>query len=199
MNTERTNQSDRQKGSVDQLSTPADETVGQYHDQLISRRQFLSKLSLVLSAVFGGLVGLPVIGFLLAPLLRRPPGVWQTVGPLDAFSVGQTVLVQFRDPSPLPWAGVSARSAAWLRRAGERDFEAFAVNCTHLGCPVRWLADANLFMCPCHGGVFYRDGRASAGPPERPLFRYPMRVQRGEVQLLVGVLPIVEREEDVAE
>jgi menaquinol-cytochrome c reductase iron-sulfur subunit len=24
---------------------------------------------------------------------------------------------------------------------------AFSINCTHLGCPVRWLPDANLFMC----------------------------------------------------
>lgn len=198
MNTEHPEQTERQNEAVDQINTPADETVEQYHDQLISRRRFFSRLSLGLSAVFGGLVGLPVIGFLLAPLLRRTPEVWQTVGTTEQFTLGETVLVQFEDPSPLPWAGVSARSAAWLRRADERQFEAFAINCTHLGCPVRWLQDANLFMCPCHGGVFYRDGRAAAGPPERPLFRYPTRVQGGEVQLQLGTLPIVEREEDFA-
>ncbi len=100
------------------------------------------------------------------------------------------MLVSFLDPSPLPWAGVTARSAAWLRRENERDFVAFAINCTHLGCPVRWLADAELFMCPCHGGVFYHDGRVAAGPPSRPLFQYPVRIQNGQVELLVGALPI---------
>jgi len=33
-------------------------------------------------------------------------------------------------------------------------FTAFAVNCTHLACPVNWQAQAQLFLCPCHGGVF---------------------------------------------
>ncbi len=100
------------------------------------------------------------------------------------------MLVSFLDPSPLPWAGVTARSAAWLRRENERDLVAFAINCTHLGCPVRWLADAELFMCPCHGGVFYHDGRVAAGPPSQPLFQYPVRIQNGQVELLVGALPI---------
>jgi menaquinol-cytochrome c reductase iron-sulfur subunit len=197
MNTDHGNQ--QQNESVDQFNTPADETVGQYHDDLINRRQFLSKLSLGLSALFGGLVGLPVIGFLVAPLLRRPPSEWQSVARVDQLPVGETVLVQYRDPSPLPWAGVTAQSSAWLRRATENEFEAFAINCTHLGCPVRWLQDASLFMCPCHGGVFYSDGQPAAGPPERPLFKFPTRVQNGEVQLEVGTLPIVEREEDFAE
>ncbi len=185
--------------SVDEFNTPAGTSVGDYHDSLLSRRQFFSKFSLALSAAFGGLVGLPVIGFLLAPLLRRPPEVWQSVGALAEFEVDTTVLVQFRDPSPLPWAGVAARSAAWLRRQDEADFVAFAINCTHLGCPVRWLASANLFMCPCHGGVFYRDGQVAAGPPERPLVQYPVRVADGQVQLLVGSLPITNQWDNAEE
>src|SRR3712207_8271662 len=44
--------------------------------------------------------------------------------------------------------------------------KAFAVNCTHLGCPVRWIQDASLFLCPCHGGVFYSDGRVAGGRSE---------------------------------
>jgi menaquinol-cytochrome c reductase iron-sulfur subunit len=172
--------------------TPAEPSAEEYQASLPSRRQFLSKASLALGGVFGALAGVPVIGFLLAPLLRKAPEVWQAVAPVASFQVGETQLVAFRDPSPLPWAGVTARSAAWVRRDTEADFVAFAVNCTHLGCPVRWLADAKLFMCPCHGGVFYRDGRVAAGPPPRPLFRYPWRVRNGQVELLVGTLPIVE-------
>ena len=77
-----------------------------------------------------------------------------------------------------------------MRRTGDQTFTAFAVNCTHLGCPVRWLQDAQLFMCPCHGGVYYGDGRVAGGPPPRPLFQYPVRVQGGEVQLLTQPLRI---------
>lgn len=157
---------------------------------LVSRRSFFSKLSIVLSGVLGALIGLPVVGFLFAPLLSKSPQVWQSVGAIDTFKMGETVLATFEDPSPLPWAGVTARSAAWVRREGEQQFIAFAVNCTHLGCPVRWLQQANLFMCPCHGGVFDNAGRPAAGPPPAPLYRYQTRIYRGQVQLLVGTLPV---------
>jgi menaquinol-cytochrome c reductase iron-sulfur subunit len=136
------------------------------------------------------MLALPGIGFVLAPLFRKSPELWRGVGKLDAFKVGETVNVTFLDPSPLPWAGVTARTAAWLRRVNNDEFIAFAVNCSHLGCPVRWMQEANLFMCPCHGGVYYNDGRVAAGPPPRPLTRYPVRIENGEVQLQTRPLPI---------
>jgi menaquinol-cytochrome c reductase iron-sulfur subunit len=94
------------------------------------------------------------------------------------------------DPSPLPWAGITAKNAVWLRRESDTSFIAFAANCTHLGCPVRWMEGAELFMCPCHGGVYYKDGNVAAGPPPRPLFRYDVRVENGEVQIDSVVVPI---------
>ena len=35
--------------------------------------------------------------------------------------------------------------------------------------------DAELFLCPCHGGVYYADGTVAGGPPPQPLFRYGVR------------------------
>ncbi len=153
-----------------------------------ARRGFLSLLSVVLGAVAAALAAIPSGLFLLGE--RRTPQVWRSVGRLDAFAIGKTVEVSFLDPSPLPWTGVSARTAAWLRRVGERDFIAFSVHCTHLGCPVRWLPDAELFMCPCHGGVFYEDGRVASGPPPRALVRYPVRVRGDAVEILTSPVPI---------
>jgi len=155
-----------------------------------SRRRFLSRLSIVLSGAIGAVVTVPVIGFLLSPLARKGPRVWRAVGPVDQFKVGETVNVTFEDASPLPWAGVTARSAAWLRRDDVDRFTAFTVHCTHLGCPVRWVADAQLFLCPCHGGVYYRDGTVSAGPPPRTLPQYPVRVRNGQVEILTSPIPI---------
>jgi menaquinol-cytochrome c reductase iron-sulfur subunit len=59
-----------------------------------------------------------------------------------------------------------------------------------LGCPVRWLPDADLFMCPCHGGVYYKDGKVAAGPPPRPLVKYPVRLRNGQVEIRTSPLPI---------
>jgi menaquinol-cytochrome c reductase iron-sulfur subunit len=154
------------------------------------RRRFLARLSLGLSAGVAAVMGLPVIGFLLSPLTRKSPRVWRPVGPVGGFAVGETVSVRFEYASPLPWAGVTARTAAWLRREDETRFTAYTVHCTHLGCPVRWVADAKLFLCPCHGGVYYADGTVSAGPPPRALPRYPVRVRDGQVEILTSPIPI---------
>jgi menaquinol-cytochrome c reductase iron-sulfur subunit len=156
----------------------------------IARRQLLGKMSIGLGVVCGAAISVPGIGFVVAPLFRGSPRQWRTVGKVDAFKVGETVNVVFIDASPLPWAGVTARTAAWLRRVSESEFIAFSVNCAHLGCPVRWLEDARLFMCPCHGGVYYEDGRVAAGPPPHPLARYPVRVQDGEVAIGADPIPI---------
>lgn len=154
------------------------------------RRRFLSRLSIGLSAAMAAVMGVPVVGFLLSPLTRRTPRVWRAVGRVDAFKVGETVNVVFEDASPLPWAGVTARTAAWLRRDDESHFTAYSVHCTHLGCPVRWVAEAGLFLCPCHGGVYYPDGTVSAGPPPRPLPQYPVRVNHGQVEIQTSPIPI---------
>jgi len=53
------------------------------------------------------------------------------------------------------------------------------------------MEGADLFMCPCHGGVYYNDGQVAAGPPPRPLFRYDVRVENGEVKMKSVVVPIV--------
>jgi menaquinol-cytochrome c reductase iron-sulfur subunit len=156
---------------------------------LPERRRFLARVCVGLGAGCGGLA-VPVVGFTLAPLLQKAPVVWRTVGKVTDFKVGETTNVSLVDASPLPWAGMTANTAAWLRRTGENEFVAFAVNCAHLGCPVRWMPTANLFMCPCHGGVYYQDGSVAAGPPQHGLTRYPVRVQGDEVQVRADPVPI---------
>lgn len=154
----------------------------------LNRRKFLVRLSIALGSIGAALVAVPSAAFLLG--LRKSPRIWRTVGKLDDFKVGQTVNVAFEDPSPLPWAGVTAQTTAWLRRVSDQDFIAFSTICTHLGCPVRWLSSADLFMCPCHGGVFYSNGDVASGPPPKPLNRYPVRISNNEVQILTMPVPI---------
>ncbi|MBI4229041.1 MAG: Rieske (2Fe-2S) protein [Deltaproteobacteria bacterium] len=155
-----------------------------------SRRQFFTKLSVTLAGIAGAIVAIPVIGSFIAPVFKKPDPVWRPVGDINSFKVGQTVKVMFEDASPLPWAGVTAETAAWLRRDDEENFTVFSVNCAHLGCPVRWVPGAKLFMCPCHGGVYYEDGSVAAGPPPRGLYRYPVRTNNGQVEIFTSPIPI---------
>jgi menaquinol-cytochrome c reductase iron-sulfur subunit len=158
--------------------------------EVISRRRFFEKLSIALGSFCAAVVGLPLIGFVIAPLFRKVPEQWVTLGKVGDFQIGNTVSVPVVDSSSLPWAGITAKNAIWLRRESTTSFIAFSANCTHLGCPVRWMEGAELFMCPCHGGVYYSDGSVAAGPPPRPLFRYNVRVENGEVKMNSVVVPI---------
>jgi menaquinol-cytochrome c reductase iron-sulfur subunit len=159
-------------------------------DGAMSRRRFLSAVAATAGALAAVLVAIPVLGFVLGPVLRRRNQDWRAVGPVDKFNRGKTVKVEFKGAGAQPWAGDTGRQAAWLRRSGDGTFTAFALECTHLGCPVRWNAGAELFMCPCHGGVYYADGRVAGGPPPRPLSRYPVRVRGGQVEIHTELLPI---------
>jgi menaquinol-cytochrome c reductase iron-sulfur subunit len=156
----------------------------------LSRRRFLEKLSIGLASFCAAIIGVPLIGFVIAPLFRKVPQKWVTLGKVGDFQVGKTVTVSVIDSSPLPWAGITAKNAVWLRRESDTSFIAFSANCTHLGCPVRWMDGAELFMCPCHGGVYYKDGNVAAGPPPRPLVRYAVRIENGEVKMNPVVVPI---------
>jgi menaquinol-cytochrome c reductase iron-sulfur subunit len=158
--------------------------------EVATRRRFLSRLSLGLSGLAGAVVAVPIVAYLLSPLINPAPRVWRDVGRVDDFKIGETKEVAVVDPSSLPWAGQTALTAVWVRRISEVAFTAFAVNCTHLGCPVNWQADAGLFLCPCHGGVYYADGRVAGGPPPKPLPRYDVRVQNGVVQVQTQPLPV---------
>lgn len=156
----------------------------------MNRRKFLSRLSLMISGLIGFLIAIPVIGSLLAPLITKEAQAWRDVGSVDDFSVGDMKLVQFKGADYRPWSGDAAKQAAWLKRESEDEFIAFSINCTHLGCPVRWEKDPEMFFCPCHGGVFNKDGSVAAGPPPRELQRFPVRAQQGRVEVLTSPVPI---------
>src|SRR4029077_20713112 len=110
------------------------------------RRRALARLSITLAAVGAALMGIPLVGFIVAPLFRKAEHEWRKVGDKDQFKPGETVNVTLIDASPLPWAGVTSKAGAWLRREEGDKFVAFSVNCAHLGCPVRWLPPENPFL-----------------------------------------------------
>src|SRR5436309_5724850 len=142
----------------DSSSAPPTETAEE-----ISRRRFFEKLSIALVGLCTAIVGVPLVGFIVAPFFRKLPEKWVTIGKPDDFQIGKTVAVTVIDPSSLPWAGVTAKSAVWLRRVSQDSFIAFSVNCTHLVCRLLLEKKSELFMCACHAGVYYDDGSVPVG------------------------------------
>jgi menaquinol-cytochrome c reductase iron-sulfur subunit len=158
----------------------------------MSRRAMLMKLGIFFNGIIALILAVPILRYVLAPItMARKKGytAWLSLGTLEQFPAGQTRLATFSNPDVTPWDGKTADSACWVRRIDEQSFQVFAINCAHLGCPVRWFPQSNLFMCPCHGGAYYEDGSRASGPPERGLFEYPYRIEEGKLLIKAGELP----------
>jgi Rieske Fe-S protein len=158
----------------------------------LSRRGFFMKLGILFNGLGGIVLAVPFARFLLSSVTRgRANGYlsWVPLGEVSNFPEGETRLATFRNPYLMPTDGKTADVACWVRRVQGDQFQVFAINCAHLGCPVRWFPQSGLFMCPCHGGAYYRDGSRASGPPERGLFQYPYRVENGILTIQAGELP----------
>jgi nitrite reductase/ring-hydroxylating ferredoxin subunit len=161
-------------------------------DTTISRRGFLMRLGILFNALAATILAVPIMGFLFSAITRgRANGYlsWVPLGKVSEFPEGETRLATFQNPYAMPTDGMTVGTACWVRRVAGEQFQVFAINCAHLGCPVRWFPQSGLFMCPCHGGAYYRDGSRASGPPERGLFEYPYKIERGLITIQAGELP----------
>jgi len=158
----------------------------------LSRRGFFMKLGILFNGFAAMVVAVPVVRFLLSSVTGGRANAylsWVPLGRIDQFPEGETRLATFRNPNVMPTDGKTVDTACWVRRVAGDQFQVFAINCAHLGCPVRWFPQSGLFMCPCHGGAYYRDGSRASGPPERGLFEYPYKVESGLITIQAGELP----------
>ena len=158
----------------------------------LTRREVFLKLGLAFGGFVAAILGVPIVGYVLSPLVRdrkARAGSWLSLGKVDTFPSGETRLATYRNPGATAWDGETANIACWVRRVDNDTFQVFATNCAHLGCPVRWFKQSGLFMCPCHGGAYYADGSRASGPPQRGLFEYPYRIDQGTLQISAGEIP----------
>ena len=159
------------------------------------RRSFFQWLTYGLGAVAAAVVGVPFVGYLLPKKRATPP--WVNLGELAKFPLGETLLVSFDNPISKPWDGIVAQTAVHVRNEGKDEkgnakFLVLAINCAHLGCPVTWFQQSGLFMCPCHGGVYYANGDHASGPPPRGLFHCVWQVVDGKLQIQAPHYPTLQ-------
>jgi Rieske Fe-S protein len=158
----------------------------------LARRGMLMKLGILFNGAVGVVFAVPIVRYILSPVIRgRRPGYesWVSLGPLGQFPKGQTRLATYRNPVVSPADGETANIPCWVRNVDDEKFQVFAINCAHLGCPVRWFPQSGLFMCPCHGGAYYADGSYAAGPPPRGLFTYHYKLEQGYLFIDAGEMP----------
>jgi menaquinol-cytochrome c reductase iron-sulfur subunit len=157
-----------------------------------SRRSFFTKIAIACNGVIVAILAVPIVQYLLSPIAReKKPGYdsWIPLGNVEQFPSGETRLATYRNPVVSAWDGATGDIACWVRNVDGSAFQVFAINCAHLGCPVRWFPQSGLFLCPCHGGAYYQDGSRASGPPERGLFEYEYRIESGKLLIKAGEMP----------
>jgi Rieske Fe-S protein len=171
------------------------------------RNVFLELSTLGIGAAIGGIVTLPVLGFMVLPAFVDQESDDVDIGAVNDFSEGQFVVTTYLSA---PEQGEVSRRTVYVRNngtiEGQPSFTIISNRCVHLGCPVqpnglleedaaqeertesaglvrRIPVDPSGFGCPCHGGQYDTEGNRTAGPPVRALDRHDYKIVNGRLIL----------------
>ena len=156
-------------------------------DRAVNRRDFLGVVTWAIGALLGAGLGIPAVAYIVGPALRQQEAQeWIALGSSAKVELGTPTLFKAAVERTTGWIVEQSELSVYVLTDNGRDFLAMSNICTHLGCRVRWIADQEQFFCPCHNGVFAKDGTVLAGPPPRPLDRYEVKLEGGTVYILGG-------------
>jgi menaquinol-cytochrome c reductase iron-sulfur subunit len=152
----------------------------------------LSQCTTGLLSILGGLIVVPVLGFITSPLRKRDispetdlgggGGGFADAGPIDAIPTGQWNLISVEIVRQDGWATSRESRSVWVRRSGSGVVSVRSPICTHLGCPITLAVDGKQFRCPCHGATFDADsGKRVAGPPPRDMDSLDFEIRNGHL------------------
>src|ERR1700761_8766621 len=143
---------------------------GAFDGETVTRRRFMNVVTQGSGMVAAAAFTLPALGFALGPLFSRVPFSWQPIGPPSDFvdSTYKTEVITI-----VQGIGEAGKSIAYVRTRNPKiDTEpedqynhwiALSSRCMHLGCPVRFVAAAERFICSCHRGVYDFRGMVAGG------------------------------------
>jgi Rieske Fe-S protein len=138
-------------------STEALRLPGAFEGETVSRRRFMTGTAHTAGAIAAAAFALPALGFAIGPVFDRAADTWQDIGPLSHFTESDYVPVVI---TMAPGIGEAGKSIAYVRKHNlpvdgpikDRYDRVIAISsrCVHVGCPVRWVATSESFICPCH-------------------------------------------------
>jgi menaquinol-cytochrome c reductase iron-sulfur subunit len=156
-------------------------------ERQIGRRKFLSLTTWAIGGVIAAGLAIPAIAYIVGPALKREEAQdWIRLGPASKVELGTPTLFKTKIKQQTGWIVNEEELTVYVLTENGRDFIAMSNICTHLSCRVRWIAAQGQFFCPCHNGIFGKDGSVISGPPPRPLDRYEVKVEDGQLYILGG-------------
>lgn len=127
----------------------------------MERRSFLKWATHGLGALFGVVLGVPAVAYLIDARNRAARSRdFKPVAKLSELEVDVPKQVAIHDIRRDAWTlhpnDVIGR--VWLIRREGGTVDAYTTICPHLGCSINYEDKNQLFICPCHGGTFKLTG-----------------------------------------
>jgi Rieske Fe-S protein len=146
------------------------------------RRALVRFVNTGMGLMTAGLLGLA--GVASAPKLAVTARRWRKAASIFDLPPNAPFAAVLAERQADGWLETSKQSVVYIDREGE-GYRALSATCSHLGCRVTWNEVKTQYLCPCHGGVYDREGRVVAGPPPAPLQRVNLRVnpQSSEIEV----------------
>lgn len=152
----------------------------------VSRRRFLSGVIGVVAGAVATLVGLPAIGYVVSPGLKNhSQSQWLTLGPVGELIPNKPNGFPFVRTIKDGWTETTQTGVAFAVTHDGQNVKVYSDVCTHLQCRVSWHEDRQMFISPCHNGLFGLDGEVLGGPPPRPLDQFQTKIENGQLQILL--------------
>jgi len=152
----------------------------------VNRRDFMKAVIVTVGGVIAAAVGLPAIPYVIGPALKKEEAEWIPLGSVSKVELNNPTLFKTLIELQTGWINAEEEISVYVLTADGQEFVAMSNICTHLGCKVRWIPEEDGFFCPCHNGVFARDGSVVSGPPPRALDRFETKIEGGNLYIKRG-------------
>jgi len=156
--------------------------------QRVTRRQFLNYTLTGVGGFMAAGMLMPMVRFAVDPVLKHDAGGdFVVTGMKIADITTEPTRVDFSFEQKDGWYTSEVTNTAWVFKDENGEILALSPTCKHLGCTVGWNSDEanpNHFFCPCHNGLYTKDGTNVPGtPPSAPLDVYPYKDSDGFLAL----------------
>jgi menaquinol-cytochrome c reductase iron-sulfur subunit len=155
-------------------------------DKKINRRDFMKITIAGIGGAIAAAIGLPAIAYIVGPALKEKSGDWIRLGAVNKVELNTPTLFKTTVETQTGWVSAEEEFSGYVLTENGQEFIVMSNVCTHLGCRVRWIPDQEGFYCPCHNGVFAKDGTVVSGPPPRPLDRFEVKIEDGILYVMRG-------------
>ncbi len=159
-------------------------SVSEQKPEEMNRREFMGTVTWAIGVLIGAGFFVPAVAYVVGPALQEQESAdWIPLGTASKVELGVPTLFKASLERQTGWITNLEEVSVYVLTEDGREFVAMSNICTHLGCRVRWIEDRDQFFCPCHNGVFDKQGVVVSGPVPRPLDRFEIKVEDDQLYL----------------